>query len=399
MKRIYFTHLLFLMSCLMFLWPKAQASHIIGSSMSYTCMGNNQYKITLEVYKDNHNTQPDFDEQAIIGVYTCGNNISCKNLTQTDVVLTAISALDTSYEFLPPNYPNGKPFNLTPTLIGFYHFNITLPENEEPYYIIHQRYSNNQTILNVDIGGFYGIISMLELKPEVNSLCNTSPMFHQPPLSQLCLNYEMYFDYGASEPDGDSLSYSFFNPFAYYSDDPIGIVCGSTFPEPPCPPPFDLVGYNNKYPSEKPFGLNIDDQNFDSSGVLHVNPKYTIGNYLTGIKVSEYRNGNLLSTTYRTMITNVILCLWTDTKSEEKQESITIVPNPGKDQVNLIMNQLNPEIAVLHLSNIQGKLVLNKIVQPGSNFLDVSSLPKGIYFYQIIENGGLVSNGKLVLTE
>ena len=47
---------------------RLQATHIVGGEITYNCLGNDQYEITLSVYRDCYNGQPYFDQPAIIGI-------------------------------------------------------------------------------------------------------------------------------------------------------------------------------------------------------------------------------------------------------------------------------------------------------------------------------------------
>ncbi len=46
-----------------------KATHIIGGDISYRCLGNNLYEITMTVRRDCINGQPPFDDPAYLGVY------------------------------------------------------------------------------------------------------------------------------------------------------------------------------------------------------------------------------------------------------------------------------------------------------------------------------------------
>src|SRR5690606_5216036 len=63
-----FLSILFIVCCSLSL----HAAHIVGGDFYYRCLGNNQYEITLKVYKDCFATGPnvaDFDDPAFIGLF------------------------------------------------------------------------------------------------------------------------------------------------------------------------------------------------------------------------------------------------------------------------------------------------------------------------------------------
>ena len=62
----------------------ASATHIVGGEISYECLGNDDYLVTLKVYRDcgptnTNNTQ--FDNVAPLGIYTSsGVLVTVQNL-------------------------------------------------------------------------------------------------------------------------------------------------------------------------------------------------------------------------------------------------------------------------------------------------------------------------------
>lgn len=51
--------------------PLLHATHIVGGEMNYTCLGNNNYEITLTIFRDCYNGAPGafFDNPASIGIF------------------------------------------------------------------------------------------------------------------------------------------------------------------------------------------------------------------------------------------------------------------------------------------------------------------------------------------
>ena len=68
---------LFLLSFILFLWihNEATATHIVGGEMSYKCLGNNDFEVTMTVYRDCINGVPYFDDPASIGVFDVSNTL------------------------------------------------------------------------------------------------------------------------------------------------------------------------------------------------------------------------------------------------------------------------------------------------------------------------------------
>ena len=84
------------------LFNKASATHIVGGEIYYTCLGNNDYKITLKLYRDCFNGQAPFDAPAYIGIYNSGgglvNTLSVnftlsKSIFENRIIFTFFNAL------------------------------------------------------------------------------------------------------------------------------------------------------------------------------------------------------------------------------------------------------------------------------------------------------------------
>src|SRR5438552_3355151 len=60
---------LLLLLCFPLFITTVNASHIIVGEMSYVYHGNNNYEITLKVYRDCFNGIPPFDNPAYIGIH------------------------------------------------------------------------------------------------------------------------------------------------------------------------------------------------------------------------------------------------------------------------------------------------------------------------------------------
>jgi len=66
----------FVFSAFLLLMPtKARASHIVGGEITFECLGNNQYRIILDVYRDCFYGDPTayFDDPARVGIFNDNN--------------------------------------------------------------------------------------------------------------------------------------------------------------------------------------------------------------------------------------------------------------------------------------------------------------------------------------
>lgn len=64
-------------------------------------------------------------------------------------------------------------------------------------------------------------------------------------------------------------------------------------------------------------------------------------------------------------------------------DQLVIYPNPAADVVRLVLDNQNPN-SKIELFTVQGKLLMTQVVNSDTEYLNVSSLPDGIYFVRII---------------
>jgi hypothetical protein len=86
------------------------------------------------------------------------------------------------------------------------------------------------------------------------------------------------------------------------------------------------------------------------------------------------------------LVDDVVLynCLWDDIQKADKEQEIYFANN-----------QLHYKVSGSHLSvhALSGQCILNTFID-GENYLDLSSLKNGLYFYSLVADDGSVTNGK-----
>ena len=273
------------------------ATHIVGGEMTYTCLGNNLYEIKLTIFRDCYSGIPWFDDPASVGIFDNEGSLVDEIPIDLDPMLndTLNPNLNSDCFVAPPNVCVNT---TTYTTI------VNLPFIPGGYQLVYQRCCRNNTIANIhspeDVGATYSI----EISEKALQQCNSSPVFNNWPPLYICVNYPFSIDQSAIDPDGDSLVYRLCNPLT-------GATDINPMPQPPNPPPYDTVPwidppYNvnnmlNGLPGGVP--MTIDPQ----TGLLTGTPN-TIGQFVIGICVEEYRNGILIGTKRRDYQVNIGIC-------------------------------------------------------------------------------------------
>jgi len=275
----------------------ARATHIVGGEMTYTCLGNNQYEITLTIFRDCFYGNPNawFDNPASIGVFNSSNQLLFE-------ILVPLMNNDTLNPVLSDECLVVPPWVCVHTTT--YRTTAELPPIIGGYQLAYQRCCRNQTILNIvdplATGATYGVTITEQALLE----CNSSAKFQQWPPLFICVNEPIIFDQSAIDPDGDSIVYKLCAPWQ-------GANQAIPQPQPPNPPPYQPVvwvnppyGVNNMLngaPGGEPLSIDL------HTGLLTGLPN-TIGQFVVGICIEEYRNGVLISTTRRDFQYNVGVC-------------------------------------------------------------------------------------------
>lgn len=273
------------------LFTKAHATHIVGGEIYYTCLGSNNYKITLKLYRDCFNGIAPFDSPAFVGIYDASGNLQ-----------NTLSMNFSGPNPIPPSVIS--PCLVPPANVcveeAIYEQTVNLPPLAGGYNIVYQRCCRNGTITNLFDPGGTGSSYLAHIPDPGIAVCNSSPRYSNFPPLFLCSNVSFNFDHIASDPDGDLLVYSFCDAYA-------GASSTNPAPNPPDPPPFPFVSYLPGYTGTNPIDANPPFSINSSTGFLTGTPT-TIGQYVVGVCVSEYRNGVLLSTNKRDFQFNILFC-------------------------------------------------------------------------------------------
>jgi gliding motility-associated-like protein len=286
------------------------ARHIIGGVITYECLGEvspgvNRYKFKMIMYRDCNGGGAPYDNPANMAIYK-GSYQDNFQYETFEVFIQDIQNLTATPPDCVANIPN------LCVEEGVYEFERDLPVDDvDSYFIVYQRCCRNNTINNIIDPGGVGATYYAELTPAGQKVCNNSPVFNNFPPILICNNFPIDFDHSASDVDGDLLLYSFFAPLA--GGGPIltspGVTgCNGAIPIPPCAPPFDQVVFTQPtYDFDEPMGGSPKVTLNGITGLITGSPN-TLGQFVVGVQVEEYRNGVLLSVLRREFQFNVTDC-------------------------------------------------------------------------------------------
>ncbi len=319
--------------CLFFSF-QLSATHIIGGEVTYECLGNGQYLVEFHLYRDCA-TDVDFDNVGILTYFICDANGACSdNRTQEDGTVLRVAPRE-----IRPVAPPDLECLVAPVDAcveeAIYAFEIDgfNPMSENSYVIAFQRCCRNGTILNIENPEFSGSTYVVEINPPSQASCNSSPVFNSFPPTIICNNEPINFDHSASDPDGDSLVYFFCSPLlgggtvGDVNLDPTGDArsCDGVSPEPACTNlEEEVVFISPTYSAAAPMAgnpvISIDSVTGLITGIPNIQ-----GQFVVGVCVEEYRDGQLMGSIQRDFQFNVAACIQSITaqiQSDDVQENI-----------------------------------------------------------------------------
>jgi len=314
------------------------ASHIVGGEFSYSYLGedsvgNSIYSVSVSIYEDCLHgalSAIEDDDPAYLTVFENNNDVYGGNsrspgdpvLKPNNTYVSYDNAIDqfgcynggfydslfhTSAESVPTGFSNKCVSNIPATCLtkktftNVYH----LPHNPDGYIITYQRCCRNAEINNIMDPGNTGstFYATIPAWPVVNN----SAVFKNYPPQIICLDNPLNYDHGATDADGDSLSYEFCaslnccgwaNPCTTGNDE---IFASKPVPPPPDEPRpvyYDSVQYQGGYTPGNPMPgfppMAID----PTTGIITGTPNQE-GRYLVTVCCNEWQNGLIVNTIKR----------------------------------------------------------------------------------------------------
>lgn len=359
----------FLVGFALMLFADANATHIVGGELYYTFLGSDNYRITLKLYRDCLNGQPNFgglgEGEAILNVAGYEGEF----VSQFILGVPVVSKVPASTNNPCMQWPAGVCVEE-----GVYTKTVTLPPRAGGYFLTYETCCRNGSILNLRSPSSQGSKYTSYIPgPEIGPF-NSSPRFVSYPSLYVCQGQPIVFDHKAFDPDGDSLAYSLIPAYNGLSND-------------------SLVEYVTPYSGSYPMNANPALTINSSSGNLSGTPTMQ-GQFVVCVQVREYRNGKLLCRHYRDFQYNVINCNlivdagFADQKTKCMGSTITFTNQSYSNfGMSYMWNFGVPSIGTDSSSSFSpsytfpdtGSYVVTLVVNPGLPCAD--SVKKTIYVY------------------
>lgn len=268
------------------------ATHIIGGEMSYRALGNDEYEITLKIFRDCYSGQAQFDDPTNVFIFNTSGELVATlpiSFTGSDTIVNSVAIPCTGV--LPGICVEEADFIDTVTLFPF---------SAGGYTMVYQRCCRSSNVSNILSPDQTGVSYVGVIPDSIFGENNSSPYYNNEPPSIMCLDEPFIFDGSATDLDGDSLAYKLCA--SYLGADPLNV-----YPNPALPPPYSNVSYVFPYSGTQPMSGNPELAIDTHTGLLTVTPN-SLGIFAITVCTEEYRNGIFLDEHRRDFNINVVQC-------------------------------------------------------------------------------------------
>jgi gliding motility-associated-like protein len=276
----------------------AVAAHIKGGEVFYEYVGpgtgtNERYRITVRLFIDCSSQGAQIDPEANLAIYRNADNqpvggspFTLPNTGDVTLRLTAPS----------PCIVNPSPICYR---LRSYSLIVELPREAKGYTAIFQRCCRINGIQNLNPNNSVGASYTCQIHGTENLQAgevNSSPQFLVKDTVLICQNRRFNLDFGATDVNGDSLSYEF---CAAYNGGSTGTPIVTN---PPPPSSLSTLQFANGFSGAQPLGSNvtINPTTGIISGIAPLG-----GDYVVCVCLTEWRRGKALSTHRKDFILRV----------------------------------------------------------------------------------------------
>ncbi len=320
------------------------ATHLVGGEIQMSALQGNNYRIRMNLYMDQFGAATPSASNAPVHTVRIFSKFNSQ-LVET-IQLPKVNQGNVPYS--NPSCAVGTLATIALEYSAVITLNPQLYSNQSGYYIEWNSCCRNFGINNIINPGGTGSTLRYDF-PAIVTQQNT-PFINSSPASlpvigdYACAFQPFIYDYSAADPDGDSIAYSLATPLG-------GVFWAGGLSE------------TNQIPGPQPLTIS-------PSGVLSFTPS-TVGLYLFGIKMEEYRNGQVIGVMYRDFQLYVLACGGAQnnpTVFAVKEDGFSLTRN---DTIKLTGNNLCVSLKGI---DIDTNTNLTMIVQ-GLNFPSTNIIP------------------------
>ncbi len=279
----------------------------MGGEITWDCVGGGQYVFTMKLYRDCNGIATTPVVSLSVFNHPTVSSIPLSLITQTDIS-PACNGAGPSISCSGAESQPGWPGSASPILGAvqesvFQSAPISLPGVPPSigWTFAYADCCRNNSVSNITSASAYGFtlraVMYAYSGQNANPCFDSSPRFLESPSTVICVGYPFTYNHNATDPDLDSLSYSWAQPLNNY--DP------ATFPGPYNPPlnpiniPFSTgYSFNSPLPGTLQNPANVPATINASTGEISFT-SYTIGNFVTVVKVEAWKCGQLVAEIYR----------------------------------------------------------------------------------------------------
>ncbi|MFN4007885.1 MAG: PKD domain-containing protein [Chitinophagaceae bacterium] len=264
------------------LYQGAIASHIAGGEIYYrflsTSNGVSTYQVTLRLFRECTSNGPQLNGEVVnLGIY---DNATSQLVRSVNLPLSgAVRTIRLNASRIP--CISGD--TLVCYQVAEFVNTIVVDNNSAGYTLAWGRCCRVDRLGNLEQGSGVGAMYTTQVPGSalVNDRWNTSPEFNVRDTSLVCAGKNFSLDFGATDADGDSLSYAFTDAYNGGSQSPNGPP-PATFTTTPL---MYAAGYSGVLPLGSLVVIN------QVTGVISGIAPGNIGRYVVNVTVTEWRNG------------------------------------------------------------------------------------------------------------
>jgi len=278
------------------------SKHIMGGYMDYTVISksgsNYLVEINLSVFRDPYGGGASFDDNLELGLYRVLPNGELEHVNTyigDPIEIIEIQSDLLNCEGTLPQYELGR-----------YKMEISVPDDGSDYQVAYQRCCRSNSIVGILDVEDSGMLFTTRISYEALTSLNTSPQLTDVDDRFFVVNQMNNVDMSFIDIDGDEIVITPAIPYEVGGVDGVNggsaNSCEGITPSPlDCPPLFEVINYASGFSLENPLGPSGDFMD-NGNGEFSFTSQ-SIGMYLLGFKIEEFRNGELLTTSnYETTV-------------------------------------------------------------------------------------------------